>query len=81
MAGMIFIMSFPIVLILTLNYLGHHVDDGFAGASAGMTFASTLLINGMILIVISMFAKKKARNSFLSGVVYNSKVRPFFWRT
>lgn len=58
-AGVIFIISSPIVLVLTMNNVGRNVGDGIAGAVAGLTFGGLLIANAIILLVVAIFAKKK----------------------
>jgi len=59
MAGVIFIISSPIVLVLTTNNVGRHVGDGIAGAVAGLTFGALLIANAIILLIVAIFVRKK----------------------
>ena len=59
MAGVIFIISSPIVLVLTMNNVGRNVGDGIAGAVAGLTFGGLLIANGIILFIVAIFLRKK----------------------
>ena len=58
-AGVIFIISSPIVLVLTMNNIGRNVGDGIAGAVAGLTFGGLLLANAIILLIVGIFVRKK----------------------
>ena len=58
-AGVIFIISSPIVLVLTMNNVGRNVGDGIAGAVAGLTFGGLLIANAIILFIVSIFLRKK----------------------
>ena len=58
-AGAIFIISSPIVLVLTMNNVGRNVGDGIAGAVAGLTFGGLLIANAIILLIVAIFARKK----------------------
>lgn len=55
MAGVIFIISSPIVLVLTMNRVGRNVGDGIAGAVAGFTFGGFLIANAIILFIVAIF--------------------------
>ena len=59
MAGVIFIISSPIVLVVTMNNVGRNVGDGIAGAVAGLTFGGLLIANAIILLIVAIFVKKK----------------------
>ena len=59
MAGVIFIISSPIVLVLTMNSVSRNVGDGIAGAVAGLTFGGLLIANAIILFVVAIFVRKK----------------------
>ena len=59
MAGIIFIISSPIVLVLTMNSVGRNVGDGIAGAVAGLTFGGLLVANAIILFIVAIFVRKK----------------------
>jgi len=59
MAGVIFIISSPIVLVLTMNSVGRNVRDGIAGAVAGLTFGGLLIANAIILFIVAFFVRKK----------------------
>ena len=59
MAGIIFIISSPIVLVLTMNSVGLNVGDGIAGAVAGLTFGGLLVANAIILFIVAIFVRKK----------------------
>ena len=59
MAGVIFIISSPIVLVLTMNSVGRNVGDGIAGAVAGLTFGGLLVANAIILFIVAIFVRKK----------------------
>ena len=59
MAGVIFIISSPIVLVLTMNSVSRNVGDGIAGAVAGLTFGGLLIANAIILIIVAIFVRKK----------------------
>ncbi|MFJ7952137.1 hypothetical protein ACIQZG_11480 [Lysinibacillus sp. NPDC096418] len=56
-AGVIFIISSPIVLVLTMNSVGRNVGDGIAGAVAGFTFGGLLVANAIILFVMAIFVR------------------------
>lgn len=58
-AGVIFIISSPIVLVLTMNNVSRNVGDGIAGAVAGLTFGGLLIANAIILFIVEIFARKK----------------------
>ena len=59
MAGVIFIISSPIVLVLTMNSVSRNVGDGIAGAVAGLTFGGLLIANAIILFIVAIFVRKK----------------------
>ncbi|MEG0472916.1 MAG: hypothetical protein RR588_11325 [Solibacillus sp.] len=59
MASVIFIISSPIVLVLTMNSVGRNVGDGIAGAVAGFTFGGLLVANAIILFIVAIFARKR----------------------
>lgn len=59
MAGVIFIISSPIVLVLTMNNVSRNVGDGIAGAVAGLTFGGLLIANAIILFIVGIFVRKK----------------------
>ena len=59
MAGVIFIISSPIVLVLTMNSVSRNVGDGIAGAVAGLTFGGLLIANAIILFIVAIFIRKK----------------------
>ena len=59
MAGVIFIISSPIVLVLTMNSVGRNVGDGIAGAVAGLTFGGLMITNAIILLIVAIFVRKK----------------------
>ena len=59
MAGVIFIISSPIVLVLTMNSVSRNVGDGIAGAVAGLTFGGLLIANAIILFIVAIFVSKK----------------------
>lgn len=59
MAGVIFIISSPIVLVLTMNNVSRNVGDGIAGAVAGLTFGGLLIANAIILFIVAIFVRKK----------------------
>ena len=59
MAGVIFIISSPIVLVLTMNSVSRNVGDGIAGAVAGLTFGGLLIANAIILFIVAIFVGKK----------------------
>lgn len=56
--SIIFSISSPIVLVLTMNNVGRNVRDGIAGAVAGLTFGGLLVVNAIILLVVAIFTKK-----------------------
>ena len=58
-AGVIFIISSPIVLVLTMNNVSRNVGDGIASAVAGLTFGGLLIANAIILFVVAIFVRKK----------------------
>lgn len=64
-AGVIFIISSPIVLVLTLNNVGRNVGDGIAGAVAGLTFGGLLIANAIILLIVAIFTRKKRKQAGL----------------
>lgn len=59
MTGVIFIISSPIVLFLTMNKVSRNVGDGIAGAVAGLTFGGILIANAIILFIVAFFVRKK----------------------
>jgi len=59
MTGVIFIISSPIVLVLTMNNVSRNVGDGIAGAVAGLTFCGLLISNAIILFIVAFFLRKK----------------------
>ena len=65
MAGVIFIISSPIVLVLTMNSVGRNVGDGIAGAVAGLTFGGLLIANAIILFIVAIFTRKKRKQAGL----------------
>lgn len=58
-AGVIFIISSPIVLVLTMNNVSRNVGDGFAAGVAGFTFGGLLIANAIILLIVAFFLRKK----------------------
>ena len=58
-AGVMFIISSPIVLVLTMNNVSRNVGDGIAGAVAGVTFGGLLIANAIILFIVAIFVRKK----------------------
>ena len=58
-AGVMFIISSPIVLVLTMNNVSRNVGDGIAGAVAGVTFGGLLIANAIILFILAIFVRKK----------------------
>lgn len=60
MASVIFIISSPIVLVLTMNSVSRNVGDGIAGAVAGLTFGGLLIANAIILFIVAIFRRKRA---------------------
>ena len=69
MAGVIFIISSPIVLVLTMNSVSRNVGDGIAGAVAGLTFGGLLIANAIILFIVAIFRRKRETNWFDFQVV------------
>ena len=59
MAGVIFIISSPIVLVLTMNSVGRNVGDGIAGAVAGLTFGGLMITKAIILLIVAIFVWRK----------------------
>lgn len=59
MAGVIFIFSSPFVLVITMNNIGRKVGDGIAGAAAGFTFGTLLVINAIVLFIVAVLARNK----------------------
>ena len=58
-AGVMFIISSPIVLVLTMNNVSRNVGDGIAGTVAGLTFGGLLIANAIILFIVAIFVRKK----------------------
>ncbi|CEG26231.1 hypothetical protein [Bacillus sp. B-jedd] len=59
MAGIIFIISSPFVLFITINVIGRKTGDGIGGAVAGFTFATLIVINAIAFFITSSFARRK----------------------
>lgn len=64
-AGVIFIISSPIVGVLTMNNISQKVGDGFASAVAGLTFGGLLFANAMILLIVAIFRRNKRKQAVL----------------
>lgn len=64
--GILFIVSAPFVLFITINVIGQKTGDGIAGGVAGFTFSGLLLINAIIFFIIAFFIKRNVNKKTLN---------------